>query len=59
MCSCGKGSTREEEFTNLSLDLVPGGGSVEEMLEDYQKVRNTSPHSFTLELTDMIQCRKH
>ncbi|XP_044073895.1 ubiquitin carboxyl-terminal hydrolase 37-like isoform X2 [Siniperca chuatsi] len=31
---CSAGSTREEEFTNLSLDLVPGG-TVEQMLQDY------------------------
>ncbi|XP_067429152.1 tudor domain-containing 6 isoform X3 [Thunnus thynnus] len=36
-CSrCGAQSRRQEEFTNLSLDLVPGG-SVEKMLEEYQK----------------------
>ncbi|KAM7374723.1 hypothetical protein PAMP_007364 [Pampus punctatissimus] len=29
-----QGCTRQEEFTNLSLDLVPGG-SLEEMLENY------------------------
>ncbi|XP_035535009.1 ubiquitin carboxyl-terminal hydrolase 37-like [Morone saxatilis] len=31
---CGLQSTRQEEFSNLSLDLVPGG-SVEDMLQDY------------------------
>ncbi|XP_039979360.1 ubiquitin carboxyl-terminal hydrolase 37-like isoform X2 [Xiphias gladius] len=31
---CGAQSMRQEEFTNLSLDLVPGG-SVEEMLQEY------------------------
>ncbi|XP_035847886.1 ubiquitin carboxyl-terminal hydrolase 37-like [Sander lucioperca] len=35
---CGVGSSREEEFTNLSLDLVPGGGTVEQMLQDYLMV---------------------
>ncbi|XP_067429173.1 ubiquitin carboxyl-terminal hydrolase 46-like [Thunnus thynnus] len=36
-CSrCGAQSKRQDEFTNLSLDLVPGG-SVEKMLEEYQK----------------------
>ncbi|XP_042245790.1 ubiquitin carboxyl-terminal hydrolase 37-like isoform X1 [Thunnus maccoyii] len=36
-CSrCGAQSRRQEEFTNLSLDLVPGG-SVEKILEEYQK----------------------
>ncbi len=42
-CSCGSRSTREEEYTNLSLNLLPGGGTVEDLLEDYLKVRNTSP----------------
>ncbi|XP_034722912.1 ubiquitin carboxyl-terminal hydrolase 37-like isoform X1 [Etheostoma cragini] len=32
---CGAQSIREEEFTNLSLDLVPGG-SVQQMLKEYQ-----------------------
>ncbi|TNN71807.1 Ubiquitin carboxyl-terminal hydrolase 37 [Liparis tanakae] len=32
---CGVGSTREEQFTNLSLDVIPGCGSVEQMLQDY------------------------
>ncbi|XP_038556171.1 ubiquitin carboxyl-terminal hydrolase 37-like [Micropterus salmoides] len=36
MCSCGARSTREEDFTNLSLNLVPGG-SILEMLQDYLK----------------------
>ncbi|XP_018522530.1 ubiquitin carboxyl-terminal hydrolase 37 [Lates calcarifer] len=31
---CGVHSTRQEEFTNLSLDLVPGG-SVDDMLQNY------------------------
>ncbi len=35
--SCGAGSTREEEYTNLSLNLSPGGGTVEQLLEDYLK----------------------
>ncbi|XP_044232217.1 ubiquitin carboxyl-terminal hydrolase 37-like isoform X3 [Thunnus albacares] len=36
-CSrCGAQSKRQEEFTNLSLDLV-SGGSVDKMLEEYQK----------------------
>ncbi|XP_056244273.1 ubiquitin carboxyl-terminal hydrolase 37-like [Seriola aureovittata] len=35
--SCGTGSAREEDFTNLSLDMIPGGGTVHEMIEDYQK----------------------
>ncbi len=34
--SCGHQSIRQEEFNNLSLDLIPGG-SVQEMLLDYQK----------------------
>ncbi|XP_049418110.1 ubiquitin carboxyl-terminal hydrolase 37-like isoform X2 [Epinephelus fuscoguttatus] len=34
--SCGAQSVRQEEFTNLSLDLLPGG-SVEEMLQEYLK----------------------
>ncbi|GLD62632.1 ubiquitin carboxyl-terminal hydrolase 37-like isoform X2 [Lates japonicus] len=33
--SCNAGSTREEDFTNLSLDLPPGGGTVEKMLDNY------------------------
>ncbi|XP_018549315.1 ubiquitin carboxyl-terminal hydrolase 37 isoform X2 [Lates calcarifer] len=33
--SCGAGSTREEDFTNLSLDLPAGGGTVENMLDNY------------------------
>ncbi|XP_028430299.1 ubiquitin carboxyl-terminal hydrolase 46-like [Perca flavescens] len=33
--SCDAQSIREEEFTNLSLDLVPGG-SVQQMLKEYQ-----------------------
>ncbi|XP_018516282.1 ubiquitin carboxyl-terminal hydrolase 37 isoform X2 [Lates calcarifer] len=33
--SCGAGSTREEDFTNLSLDLPAGGGTVEKMLDNY------------------------
>ncbi|XP_045925927.1 ubiquitin carboxyl-terminal hydrolase 37-like isoform X2 [Micropterus dolomieu] len=33
--SCGVGSTKEEEFTNLSLDLVAEHGTVEQMLQDY------------------------
>lgn len=33
MCSCRAQSTREEEFTNMSLDLLPKGGSVHQMLE--------------------------
>ncbi|XP_059215963.1 ubiquitin carboxyl-terminal hydrolase 37-like [Centropristis striata] len=32
---CGTESHREEEFTNLSLDLIPGGGSVEDMIKEY------------------------
>ncbi|XP_054451939.1 ubiquitin carboxyl-terminal hydrolase 37-like isoform X2 [Anoplopoma fimbria] len=31
---CGSGSTRQEDFTNLSLNLVPGG-SVQQMVQDY------------------------
>ncbi|KAE8301090.1 hypothetical protein D5F01_LYC01246 [Larimichthys crocea] len=34
---CGAVSITEEEFTNLSLDLIPGGGTVEEMLRCYLK----------------------
>ncbi|XP_049453268.1 ubiquitin carboxyl-terminal hydrolase 37-like isoform X2 [Epinephelus fuscoguttatus] len=34
--SCGAQSVRQEESTNLSLDLIPGG-SVEEMLQEYLK----------------------
>ncbi|XP_071349293.1 ubiquitin carboxyl-terminal hydrolase 37-like isoform X2 [Trachinotus anak] len=33
--SCGAESTREEEFTHLSLDLVPAHGTVQQMLEHY------------------------
>ncbi|CAJ1058533.1 ubiquitin carboxyl-terminal hydrolase 37-like [Xyrichtys novacula] len=33
---CGSPSVREEEFLNLSLDLIPGG-SVQQMLEEYEK----------------------
>ncbi|XP_061578846.1 ubiquitin carboxyl-terminal hydrolase 37-like [Cololabis saira] len=33
---CGFQSVREEQLTNLSLDLIPGG-SVEKMLENYLK----------------------
>ncbi|XP_032397569.1 ubiquitin carboxyl-terminal hydrolase 37 [Etheostoma spectabile] len=50
---CVVGSSREEEFTNLSLDLVPGGGTMEQMLQLYLMV-NTSPHSFPLEPTEML-----
>ncbi|KAI9535288.1 hypothetical protein NQZ68_002842 [Dissostichus eleginoides] len=32
---CGAGSTRVEEYTNLSLDMMPGGGNVEQLLKDY------------------------
>ena len=39
-CRCGAQSKRQEELTNLSLDLVPGG-SVEKMLEEYQKVSSS------------------
>ncbi|XP_077474439.1 ubiquitin carboxyl-terminal hydrolase 12A-like isoform X2 [Stigmatopora argus] len=38
MClSCNYTFTREEEFTNLSLDLLPGFGTVKEMLHNYLK----------------------
>ncbi|KAE8280598.1 hypothetical protein D5F01_LYC21161 [Larimichthys crocea] len=33
----GAASTTEEEYTNLSLDLLPRGGTVEEMLHHYLK----------------------
>ncbi|XP_018529131.1 ubiquitin carboxyl-terminal hydrolase 37 [Lates calcarifer] len=33
--SCGAGSSREEDFTCLSLDLPPGGATVERLLENY------------------------
>ncbi|XP_042281638.1 ubiquitin carboxyl-terminal hydrolase 37-like isoform X1 [Thunnus maccoyii] len=33
---CGARTTREEDFNNLSLDLVPGA-SVQQMLQDYLK----------------------
>lgn len=52
MCRCGAQSIREEEFTNLSLDLVPGG-SVQQMLEEYQTVRPSCSLSLTSTLTDM------
>lgn len=39
-CRCGARSVREEEFTNLSLDLVPGV-SVQQLLQDYQTVRTS------------------
>ncbi|XP_034538109.1 ubiquitin carboxyl-terminal hydrolase 37-like [Notolabrus celidotus] len=35
--SCGVGSTRQEKYTDLSLDIALGGGTVEDMLEDYLK----------------------
>ncbi|XP_034535470.1 ubiquitin carboxyl-terminal hydrolase 37-like [Notolabrus celidotus] len=34
---CGVGSTRQEKYTDLSLDIALGGGTVEDMLEDYLK----------------------
>ncbi|XP_036980858.1 ubiquitin carboxyl-terminal hydrolase 37-like [Acanthopagrus latus] len=34
---CGEGSTREEEYTCLSLDLIRGKGTIEQMLENYLK----------------------
>ncbi|XP_034554961.1 ubiquitin carboxyl-terminal hydrolase 37-like isoform X2 [Notolabrus celidotus] len=37
---CGAESKREEVFTNLSLDMVPGHGTVEEMLINYLKETN-------------------
>ncbi|XP_051905844.1 ubiquitin carboxyl-terminal hydrolase 37-like [Hippocampus zosterae] len=38
MClRCNMTFTKEEEFTNLSLDLLPGCGTVEEMLQNYLK----------------------
>ncbi|CAJ1057896.1 ubiquitin carboxyl-terminal hydrolase 37-like isoform X5 [Xyrichtys novacula] len=33
---CGSPSVREEEFLNLSLDLIPGG-SVQQMLQEFEK----------------------
>ena len=36
-CRCGMQSTREENFINLSLDLVPGG-TVRQCLQGYFKV---------------------
>ncbi|CAJ1066759.1 ubiquitin carboxyl-terminal hydrolase 37-like [Xyrichtys novacula] len=32
---CGAESKKQEEYTNLSLDLTPGGGTVEDMLQNY------------------------
>ncbi len=52
MCRCGAHSTRQEEFTNLSLDLVPGA-STEQMLQEYVKVSPTCPRSVTPSPTDM------
>ncbi|XP_019744269.1 ubiquitin carboxyl-terminal hydrolase 37-like isoform X2 [Hippocampus comes] len=38
MClRCNMTFSKEEEFTNLSLDLLPGCGTVEEMLQNYLK----------------------
>ncbi|XP_030297056.1 ubiquitin carboxyl-terminal hydrolase 37-like [Sparus aurata] len=34
---CGEGSIKEEEYTNLSLDLMPGKGSIDQMLANYLK----------------------
>lgn len=42
-CRCGEGSIKEEEYTNLSLDLMPGKGSIDQMLANYLKVRHTFP----------------
>ncbi|XP_034540865.1 ubiquitin carboxyl-terminal hydrolase 37-like [Notolabrus celidotus] len=35
--SCGVGATRLEKYTDLSLDIALGGGTVEDMLQDYLK----------------------
>ncbi len=53
MCRCGAQSKRQEEFTNLSLDLVPGS-SVEELLQEYLMVRSTCPRSVTSSLTQVV-----
>ncbi|XP_061830078.1 ubiquitin carboxyl-terminal hydrolase 37-like [Nerophis lumbriciformis] len=38
MClTCKMKFTRDEEFTNLSLDLLPGIGTVEQMIQNYLK----------------------
>ncbi|KAM8858605.1 ubiquitin carboxyl-terminal hydrolase 37-like [Spinachia spinachia] len=42
---CGIGSTIEEQFTNLSLDVVPRDVSVQQMLQDFVMVRNTACQS--------------
>ncbi|XP_037322173.2 ubiquitin carboxyl-terminal hydrolase 37-like [Pungitius pungitius] len=39
---CGTGSTREERFTNLSLDVVPGDVSVQQMLQDYTREKDVA-----------------
>ncbi|KAG8011111.1 Ubiquitin carboxyl-terminal hydrolase 37 [Nibea albiflora] len=43
---CGAQSKRKEDFTNLSLDLIPSG-SVKEMVQAYVNVRSACPHSIT------------
>jgi len=45
MCSCGVQSITQQDYTDLSLDLIPGS-SVEEMLQMYQKVRSSYFHCF-------------
>ncbi|XP_034554811.1 ubiquitin carboxyl-terminal hydrolase 37-like isoform X2 [Notolabrus celidotus] len=42
---CGAKSIREEVFTSLSLDLIPGHGTLEEMLINYLKSRIPCPPS--------------
>ena len=51
MCRCGAQSTRQEEFTTLPLNVVPGG-SVEQMLEEYLMVSFTWPRPVTSSLTE-------
>ncbi len=38
---------RQEDYMNLSLDLVPGG-SVSQCLQEYLKVSGTSAHLLTV-----------
>ena len=49
MCRCGAQSSRDEEFSNLSLNLVPGA-SVQDVLQNYLKVRCTCGPSMTSSL---------
>ncbi|MEQ2182605.1 hypothetical protein GOODEAATRI_024060 [Goodea atripinnis] len=44
MLKCGIYSLRQKEFTNRSLDLVPGG-SIEEKMDRYLMVRSRSHYA--------------